>query len=64
MICSQEWPVNAISWDDKVMFNGYERWKPDVERCTRSLPILHLAWQSPGVVIFSDNPYPADHIWG
>jgi ferredoxin len=33
--CARECPCNAISWGDKVMFNGYEMWKPDVERCTR-----------------------------
>jgi ferredoxin len=33
--CARECPCDAISWGDKVMFNGYEIWKPDVERCTR-----------------------------
>ena len=33
--CARECPVNAISLGDKVVFNGYEMWKPDVERCTR-----------------------------
>ena len=33
--CARECPVNAISVGDKVMFNGYEIWKPDVERCTQ-----------------------------
>ena len=33
--CARECPVNAISFGDKVIFNGYEIWKPDVERCTR-----------------------------
>ena len=33
--CARECPVNAIPYGDKVMFNGYEIWKPDVERCTR-----------------------------
>ena len=33
--CAPECPVNAIPFGDKVMFNGYEIWKPDVERCTR-----------------------------
>jgi len=33
--CARECPVNAIEQGDKVMFNGYEIWKPDVERCTR-----------------------------
>ncbi len=33
--CARECPVNAISFKEKVMFNGYEMWKPDVERCTR-----------------------------
>jgi reductive dehalogenase len=33
--CARECPVNAIPFGDKVMYNGYEIWKPDVERCTR-----------------------------
>lgn len=33
--CARECPCSAISAGDKVMFNGYEIWKPDVERCTR-----------------------------
>ncbi len=31
--CARECPVNAIPFGEKVMFNGYEMWKPDVERC-------------------------------
>lgn len=34
MKCARECPVNAIPFGPKVMFNGYEIWKPDVERCT------------------------------
>ena len=33
--CARECPCDAISWGQKIMFNGYEMWKPDVERCTR-----------------------------
>jgi reductive dehalogenase len=33
--CARECPCDAIPFADKVMFNGYEIWKPDVERCTR-----------------------------
>lgn len=33
--CARECPCSAISFGEKVMFNGYEMWKPDVERCTR-----------------------------
>jgi ferredoxin len=33
--CARECPCDAISWGDPVMFNGYQMWKPDVERCTR-----------------------------
>jgi ferredoxin len=33
--CARECPCDAISWGDKVVFNGYEMWKPDVERCAR-----------------------------
>jgi len=33
--CARECPCDAIPWGDKIMFNGYEIWKPDVERCAR-----------------------------
>jgi len=33
--CARECPCDAIPWGDKIMFNGYELWKPDVERCAR-----------------------------
>ena len=33
--CARECPCDSISWGDKVVFNGYEMWKPDVERCAR-----------------------------
>lgn len=32
--CARECPCQAIPFGDKVMFNGYETWKPDSERCT------------------------------
>jgi reductive dehalogenase len=35
MKCARECPCSAIATGEKVMFNGYEMWKPDVERCTR-----------------------------
>ena len=33
--CARECPTDSISWGDKVMFNGYEMWKIDAERCAR-----------------------------
>lgn len=33
--CARECPCDAIPVKDKVMFNGYEMWKIDAERCTR-----------------------------
>ncbi len=33
--CARECPCGAIRFGDKVMFNGYEMWKPDVDRCAR-----------------------------
>lgn len=33
--CARECPVTAIPFGDKIMFNGYEMWKPDVEKCGR-----------------------------
>jgi ferredoxin len=33
--CARECPCNAIPFGSKVMFNGYEIWKPDVEKCGR-----------------------------
>ena len=32
--CANECPCNAISFGNKILFNGYEMWKPDVEKCT------------------------------
>lgn len=32
--CARECPSQAIPFGDKIMFNGYETWKPDTERCT------------------------------
>ena len=31
--CARECPCNAIPFGPKVMFNGYEIWKPDVDKC-------------------------------
>jgi ferredoxin len=31
--CARECPCDAIPAGPKVMFNGYETWKPDVQRC-------------------------------
>ena len=33
--CARECPCGAIPFGDKVMFNGAEMWKPDVEKCTK-----------------------------
>ncbi len=33
--CARECPVTAIPFGEKIMFNGYEMWKPDVEKCAR-----------------------------
>jgi reductive dehalogenase len=33
--CARECPTSAIPFGDKIMFNGYEIWKPDVEKCAR-----------------------------
>ncbi len=33
--CARECPCDAIPLGDKIMFNGYEIWKTDVERCGR-----------------------------
>jgi reductive dehalogenase len=32
--CARECPCDAITYNDPVMFNGYEQWKQDVQRCT------------------------------
>ena len=32
--CARECPSQAIPYEGKVIFNGYETWKPDSERCT------------------------------
>jgi len=33
--CARECPSQAISYGEKVMYNGYERWSADVEKCTK-----------------------------
>ena len=33
--CARECPCNAIPFGPKLIFNGYEIWKADVEKCTR-----------------------------
>lgn len=33
--CARECPCGAIRFGGKKMFNGYEMWKPDVDRCAR-----------------------------
>lgn len=33
--CARECPCGAIPFGDKTMFNGYEIWKPDAEKCAR-----------------------------
>ncbi|MEE8436389.1 MAG: reductive dehalogenase [bacterium] len=33
--CARECPCNAITMGPKTLFNGYEIWKPDAEKCAR-----------------------------
>ena len=33
--CARECPCYAIPFGDKIMHNGYEIWKPDVENCAK-----------------------------
>jgi len=35
MKCAHECPAKAIPFGDKVMYNGYEVWRFDTERCTK-----------------------------
>jgi len=37
MKCAKECPSRAISTEDKVIYNGYETWKLNVERCRKFL---------------------------
>lgn len=32
--CARECPCDAVTYGEPVMFNGYEQWKQDVQRCT------------------------------
>lgn len=32
--CARDCPSGAISHEDKIMFNGYEKWPVDIEKCT------------------------------
>ncbi|MFQ5659435.1 MAG: reductive dehalogenase [Gammaproteobacteria bacterium] len=33
--CARECPSQAIRYGGKVLYNGYEMWKPDVEKCVK-----------------------------
>ena len=33
--CARYCPTGAISFGDKVMYNGYEKWPNDMEKCTK-----------------------------
>ena len=33
--CARECPAQAIPYGDKVLYNGYEIWKPDVGKCVK-----------------------------
>ena len=33
--CARECPCSAITFGPKIRFNGYQMWKPDVEKCAR-----------------------------
>lgn len=33
--CARECPAQAIPYGGKVLYNGYEIWKPDVKKCTK-----------------------------
>ena len=33
--CARECPCNAIPFGDKIMFNAYEIWKPDMVKCSQ-----------------------------
>lgn len=33
--CARYCPSGAISFGDKIMYNGYEKWDNDVEKCTK-----------------------------
>jgi reductive dehalogenase len=33
--CARECPAQAIPYGDKVLYNDYELWKPDIEKCTK-----------------------------
>ncbi|MCP4962322.1 MAG: Fe-S protein [Actinomycetia bacterium] len=33
--CARECPCGAIEFGDKIMFNGAEMWKPDIEKCAK-----------------------------
>ncbi|MCP5214555.1 MAG: Fe-S protein [Pseudomonadales bacterium] len=33
--CARECPSQSIPFGDKIIFNGYETWKPDSERCAK-----------------------------
>jgi reductive dehalogenase len=64
--CARECPSGSISAGDKVMFNGYEMWRSDAEKCTRYRMTNHAGsmcgrcmktcpWNLEG--IFKESPF-------
>lgn len=45
--CARECPAQAIPFGDKVLYNGYEMWKPDVGKCVK-YRVTNLAGSSCG----------------
>jgi len=59
--CARECPCQAITFGGPVMFNGYEMWKHDVQRCT-SYRVTNQAGSACGRCM-KTCPYNREGVW-
>jgi reductive dehalogenase len=61
--CARECPSGALSFGDKVIYNGYEHWPTDIEKCT-SMRVGNLRGSGCGTCIKvcpANKPYTLFH---
>ncbi len=77
--CARECPCDAITYKQPVMFNGYEQWKQDVQRCTvyrmtnaggaacgrcmKMCPYNNEGLLLHRVLLWISTRFPASHAW-
>jgi reductive dehalogenase len=61
--CARECPSSALSFGDKVMYNGYEHWPTDIQKCT-SMRVGNLRGSGCGTCVKvcpANKPYTLFH---